>query len=46
MVLWLLSDCSLFGLTIQNWMWAFPAVLLLYTAIVIYVRSRHADLRS
>jgi cytochrome c-type biogenesis protein CcmH/NrfF len=43
---WLLSDCSLFGLTIQNWMWVFPAVLLLYAAVIVYVRSRHADLRS
>ena len=45
MLLWLLRDCSLFGLTIQNWMWALPGVLLLYAAIVIYVRSQHADLR-
>lgn len=44
-MLWLLSDCSVFGLTMQNWMWALPGVLLLYAAIVIYVRSRHADLR-
>ena len=42
---WLLSDFSLFGLPLQNWMWVFPSVLLLYAAIVIYIRSRRMDLR-
>jgi hypothetical protein len=45
MLHWLLSDFSLFGLPLQNWMWAFPSVLLLYAAIMIYLRSRQADLR-
>ena len=43
---WLLSDVTVLGLPIQNWMWVFPTVLLLYAAIVVYIRSRHADLRS
>ena len=41
---WLLSDVTVFGLTIQNWIWALPLVLLLYATIVIYLRSRRADL--
>ena len=44
MLPWLLNDCSLFGLTIQNWMWALPGLLLLYAAVVSYLRSRRPNL--
>jgi len=42
---WLLSDCSILGLPMQNWMWAFPGVLVLYAAILAYVRARRAGMR-
>ena len=42
---WLISDCRLFGLTAQNWMWVFPSALLLYMAVLILVRRRHAGTR-
>jgi len=41
---WLMNDFRLFGLTAQNWMWVFPAVLLLYGAILAFIRSRWANL--
>jgi len=40
---WLLSDFSVFGLPVQNWMWVFPSVLLLYAAIMVVIRSRRMD---
>jgi len=42
---WLLSDCSVLGLSMQNWMWALPSVLLLYAAITVLIRSRRTDLQ-
>ena len=42
---WLISDCRLFGLTAQNWMWVFHGGLLLYIAVLILVRRRQADTR-
>ena len=42
---WLISDCRLFGLTAQNWMWVFPSALLLYAAVLIIVRRRQAGVR-
>ena len=42
---WLLSDCHLFGLPMQNWVWVFPGALVLYGVILIYIRSRRAKLR-
>jgi cytochrome c-type biogenesis protein CcmH/NrfF len=42
---WLINDCFFFGLRAQNWMWVFPAALLLYGAALIYIRSRWAKLR-
>jgi cytochrome c-type biogenesis protein CcmH/NrfF len=42
---WLISDCRLFGLTAQNWMWVFPSGLLLYIAVLILVRRRQAGTR-
>jgi cytochrome c-type biogenesis protein CcmH/NrfF len=37
---WLISDCHLFGLSAQNWMWVLPGGLLLYTAVLIVIRRR------
>jgi hypothetical protein len=42
MLNWLMSDCRLFGLTAQNWMWVFPGSLLLYMAVLMFVRGRQA----
>lgn len=42
MLNWLMSDCHLFGLTVQNWMWAFPGALLSYLAVLIFVRRQQA----
>jgi len=28
---------------VQNWMWVFPSVLLLYAAIMVVIRSRRMD---
>ncbi len=42
---WLLNDCFLFGLPMQNWMWALPGSLLLYGAGLLYFRSRRTKLR-
>ena len=42
---WLISDCRLFGLTAQNWMWVFPSGLLLYIAVLIFVRRRQTGTR-
>jgi len=40
-----MSDCQLFGLTTQNWMWVFPSVLLLYLAVLILIRRRPTGTR-
>ena len=45
MIYWLMSDCRLLGVTAQNWMWVFPAVLLLYMAVLVLVRRRRARIR-
>ena len=45
MLQWLISDCRLFGLTAQNWMWVFPSALLLYAAVLIVIRRRQTDSR-
>jgi hypothetical protein len=42
---WLISDCRLFGLTAQNWMWVFPSGLLLYLAVLTVIRRWQADTR-
>ena len=42
---WLISDCDLFGLAAQNWMWVFPGGLLLYIAVLIFVRRRQTGTR-
>ena len=42
---WLISDCRLFGLPIQNWMWVFPSGLLLYLAVLSVVRRRQTGNR-
>jgi hypothetical protein len=39
---WLISDCHLFGVTAQNWMWVFPSALLLYFAVLFIVRRQQA----
>jgi hypothetical protein len=44
-IYWLISDCRLFGVTAQNWMWVFPGVLLLYMAVLVLVRRRRARTR-
>jgi hypothetical protein len=41
---WLMSDFHLFGLDAQNWMWAFPAVLLLYAVVHTIIRARRTSL--
>jgi len=42
---WLISDCRLFGLPAQNWMWVFPSGLLLYLAVLTVIRRRRAGIR-
>jgi hypothetical protein len=42
---WLISDCHLFGLAVQNWMWVFPSGLLLYMAVLIVIRRRQTGIR-
>jgi hypothetical protein len=42
---WLISDCRLFGLPTQNWMWVLPSALLLYLAVLILIRRRQAGHR-
>jgi hypothetical protein len=42
---WLISDCHLFGLSAQNWMWVLPCGLLLYLAVLIAIRHRQAGIR-
>jgi hypothetical protein len=42
---WLISDCRLFGLTAQNWMWVFPSALLLYFAVLSFIRRRQTHVR-
>jgi hypothetical protein len=42
---WLISDCRLFGLPAQNWMWVFPSGLLLYLAVLTIIRRRRAGIR-
>lgn len=42
---WLISDCRLFGLTAQNWMWVFPSALLLYFAVLSFIRRRQTGVR-
>ena len=45
MLQWLISDCRLFGLPAQNWMWVFPSALLLYLAVLTIIRRRQTDIR-
>jgi hypothetical protein len=42
---WLISDCHLFGLPVQNWMWVFPSALLLYLAVLTIIRRRQTGIR-
>src|SRR5450759_1170942 len=42
---WLISDCYLFGLPVQNWMWVFPSALLLYLAVLTVIRRRQTGIR-
>ena len=42
---WLISDCRLFGLPAQNWMWVFPSALLLYIAVLTFIRRRQTSIR-
>ena len=42
---WLISDCLLFGLPAQNWMWVFPSSLLLYLAVLTVIRRRKTGIR-
>ena len=45
MLHWLLKDFSVFGVHAQNWVWVLPGIALLYGAILVFVRSHHADTR-
>ena len=42
---WLISDCQLFGLPTQNWMWVFPSGLLLYLIVLSVIRRRKTGIR-
>jgi hypothetical protein len=42
---WLISDCRLFGLPVQNWMWVLPSGLLLYLAVLTIIRRRQTSIR-
>jgi hypothetical protein len=42
---WLISDCRLFGLPAQNWMWVLTSGLLLYLAVLTVIRRRQAGNR-
>ncbi len=42
---WLISDCRLFGLPVQNWMWVLPSGLLLYLAVLTVIRRRQTGIR-
>ena len=42
---WLISDCRLFGLPAQNWMWVLPSGLLLYLAVLTVIRRRQTGIR-
>jgi hypothetical protein len=42
---WLISDCHLFGLPAQNWMWVFPSALLLYIVVLMVIGRRQAGVR-
>jgi len=42
---WLISDCQLFGLPAQNWMWVFPSGLLLYLVVLTVIRRRKTGIR-
>jgi hypothetical protein len=35
----------LFDLPAQNWMWVFPSALLLYIAVLTFIRRRQAGIR-
>jgi len=41
---WLMSDCRLFGFDVQNWIWVFPSILVLYGAVLTIIHARGADL--
>ena len=45
MLQWLISDCYLFGLPVQNWMWVLPSGLLLYLAVLTVIRRRQTGIR-
>jgi hypothetical protein len=45
MLQWLISDCQLFGLPAQNWMWVFPSGLLLYLVVLTFIRRRKTGIR-
>ena len=45
MLQWLISDCQLFGLPAQNWMWVFPSGLLLYLVVLTVIRRRKTGIR-
>ena len=45
MLQWLISDCHLFGLPAQNWMWVLPSGLLLYLAVLTVIRRRQTGIR-
>ena len=39
MVQWLLSECTVLGWHVQNWMWAIPSALILYGAAMLLIRG-------
>jgi hypothetical protein len=45
MLSWLVGNCDLFGLSGQNWMVLIGGGLLLYAAMLLIARRRHAGLR-
>jgi hypothetical protein len=40
MVNWLLTDCDIFGLQTQNWMFVFAGGLIAYLAVLLVTQHR------